>query len=204
MRRKTHNEKTDSPAPEAHVPAEESVVSASGNGAAAAVTEAPAELDPRDRELEALRARIAELEQALEQERDQHLRVLADFQNYRRRSEEQKAEIRRFANRELILGLLPVLDNFERALQAAEKNKSYEALAGGVALTHRQLLDYLKQQGVEPIEAVGEEFDPNLHEAVQRVEGDQPDNTVVQDVRKGYRMHDRVLRPSQVTVARSE
>src|SRR2546427_4174076 len=141
-------------------------------------------------EIDSLKARIAELEKQVEDEKNAHLRALADYQNYRRRSDEQRREAQQFANRELVLGLLPALDNFERALAAAEKNQSYDALIGGVSLTMRQIQDYLAKNGVEPIEAVGKEFDPNFHEAVMRVEdSEHPENTVVEEVQKGYKMH---------------
>jgi len=154
-------------------------------------------------EIAALQARVEELEKQVEQERNQYLRTLADFQNFRRRSEEQRGEERQFANRELILALLPVVDNFERALAAAEKNQSYEALVGGVTLILRQLQDFLAKNGVEAIEALGKEFDPNFHEAVMRVEnGEHPENTIVDELQRGYVMHNRVLRPSMVKVAR--
>jgi molecular chaperone GrpE len=154
-------------------------------------------------EMEMLRSRVQELEKRVDQEHDLYMRTLADFQNFRRRSEDQRLEFSQFANREMMLALLPVLDNFERALAAADKNQSYEALVGGVALTLRQLQDFLKKNGVEQIEAKGTEFDPNLHEAVMRdEESDQPENTVVDELQKGYTMHSRVLRPSMVKVAR--
>ena len=157
-----------------------------------------------DQELEGLRDKVAALEKHVEDERSNHLRALADFQNYKRRVEEQRGELAQFANRELILGLLPVLDNFERALSAAEQTKSYEALMGGVGLTLRQLQDFLKKNGVETIETEGKEFNPEFHEAVARVEdGDHPDNTIVEELQRGYMMHSRVLRPSMVKVARS-
>lgn len=156
-------------------------------------------------ELEALRARVAELEKQVEQEHAQYLRAMADFQNFRRRHEEQRGEVQQFANREMILALLPIVDNFERALAAADKNQSYEALVGGVALILRQLQEFLNKHGVEPIDAIGKEFDPNLHEAVMRVEdSEHPENTVVDELQKGYTMHSRVLRPSMVKVARSK
>jgi len=157
-----------------------------------------------DPESDQLRARVAELEKQVETERGNHLRALADFQNYKRRSDEQRGELNQFANRELILGLLPVLDNFERALSAAEQTKSYEALMGGVGLTLRQLQEFLKKHGVETIDAQGKEFNPEFHEAVARVEdGEHPDNTVVEELQRGYTMHSKVLRPSMVKVARS-
>lgn len=155
-------------------------------------------------ELAALRAEVEQLRAELAEEKDQRLRGLADFQNFRRRREEETRQISQFANRELIIAILPVLDNFERALAASETNQSYDALIGGVKLTLRQLQDFLKKNGVDPIEAEGAEFDPNLHEAVQSVDDSgQPDNTVVQELQRGYTMHDRVLRPSMVKVARN-
>lgn len=156
-------------------------------------------------EIESLRAEVERLMQELEDERNQHLRTLADFQNFRRRKEEERGGDRQFANRELILGMLPVLDNFERALAAAERNQSYEALIDGIKLTLRQFCDFLGKNGVSAIDAVGKEFDPKFHEAVMRVEDSaHPENTVVEELQKGYAIHDRVLRPSMVKVARSE
>src|ERR1041385_4230323 len=147
-------------------------------------------------------ARIAQLEKELSEAKDQYLRAMADFQNYRRRSDEQRGESAQFANREPILGLLPVLDDFDGAMAAAEESQSFEKLMGGVALTQRKLQDFLAKHGVEPIEATGAEFDPNYHEAIGRVEdSEHPENTVVEDLRKGYKMHNRVLRPSMVKVA---
>ncbi len=171
-------------------------------GSAEAQTEP--DVESLRQEVETLRARVQELEKHLERERHLHLRALADFQNYKRRADEQRSEIVQFANREMMLGLLPILDNLERALAAAEQTHSYEALVGGVALTLRQMQEYLKKNGVEAIEALGKEFDPNLHEAVMRVEdSEHPENTVVDEVQKGYMMHSRVLRPTMVKVARS-
>jgi len=159
----------------------------------------------RQAEIDSLRAEVERLTKERDNEREQHLRTLADFQNFRRRKEEERGADRQFANRELIIGLLPVLDNFERALAAAEKSQSYDALIDGVKLTLRQLNDFLAKNGVRPIDSVGKEFDPNYHEAVMRVEsGDEPENTVVEELQKGYAMHDRVLRPSMVKVARGE
>jgi len=160
---------------------------------------------------EAVSADIAEMQRQLrelsdqfEAARDQYLRTLADFQNFRRRTEEQKAELVRFANRELVAQLLPILDNFERAMSSASQSQNYEALMAGVTLTHRQLQEFLQKNGVTPIEAIGAEFDPAFHEAVMRVEdGEHPENTVVKELQRGYTMHGRVVRPSMVKVARS-
>jgi len=149
-----------------------------------------------------LEAQLAQVTKERDEEKNQHLRTLADFQNFRRRKEEERVTDRQYANRELVIGILPVLDNFERALAAAEKTQSYDSLIDGVKLTLRQLNDFLTKNGIKPIEALGESFDPNLHEAVMRVEdSEHPENTVVEELQKGYTMHDRVLRPSMVKVA---
>jgi molecular chaperone GrpE len=208
MRRKIHlNDETDAspaagPAAEVEISQEAQEAVASGDSVQT-TEEVVAEISPTNEEVEALRAEVESLKQQVEQERNQYLRTLADFQNFRRRQDEQRGEVSQFANRELILSLLPILDNFERALAASEQNKSYEALVGGVALTLRQLQEFLKRNGVEPIEAVGKEFDPNFHEAVMREEdSDKPENTVVEEMQRGYMMHSRVLRPAMVKVAR--
>lgn len=156
-----------------------------------------------------LQERIAELEAELdtarkvaEQEHDSYLRALADFSNFKRRRQEELESHIQFANQELILKLLPIIDNFERALQAAQEQHSFDSLASGVELTLRMLQDMLQKEGVEPIEAVGQEFDPTVHEAVMSVESDEhPDNTVVEELQKGYMQKSRVIRPARVKVS---
>jgi molecular chaperone GrpE len=156
-------------------------------------------------EIAALEARVAELEAKCADAENRYLRCLADFQNYRRRAEEQRSEIAQFANREFIIGLLPVLDNFERAVAAANQAQSVEAFADGVTLILRQLTDLLQKAGVTRIEALGQQFDPNFHEAVERIhDGGHPENTIVEEVQPGYVMQGRVLRPSMVKVALPE
>ncbi len=136
------------------------------------------------------------------EEHDRHLRALADFSNYKRRHQDDYAQAIKFASRELIMKILPVIDNFERAVAAADKNHSFESLAEGVKLTLRQFQDVLSVEGVQPIEAEGKEFDPNVHEAVQRVEtNDYPENTIIQEVQTGYVQGEQVVRPSRVVVA---
>jgi molecular chaperone GrpE len=147
----------------------------------------------------------AELEatrRALEEEHNRYLRAIADFANYKRRRQEESESQIKFASQELIIKLLPVIDNFERALQASQVNRNFDGLAEGVSLTLRQLRDMLEKEGVTPIDAVGQEFDPNVHEAVMRVESDDyPDNTVVEELEKGYMQNSRVIRPARVKVA---
>lgn len=147
------------------------------------------------------RALEAEKERA-DQEHDRYLRALADFSNYKRRQEEQQASRRDFAARELILKVLNVMDDFERARQSAEEAHSFDALSEGLSLTIRKLHSILEAEGVKPIEAVGQPFDPMFHEAVMRVEdSEHPENTVVGELQKGYTMKDEVIRPAMVTVA---
>lgn len=153
-------------------------------------------------EATSIEGRIVELEKELEAERAQALRVLADFQNFRRRTEEQRLETASRAVEGFISELLPVLDNFERALSAASDCQSHEALVEGVELILRQLRELLERHGVEPIEAVGQEFDPTVHDAVARVPvEDAAENTVIEEIQRGYRRGSRVLRPAMVKVA---
>jgi molecular chaperone GrpE len=149
-------------------------------------------------DLEALRARA--------QERDEYLDLLqrtrADFANYQKRNQKEREQERRYWNGPLVLDLLPALDNLERATAAAKQVGETGPLVQGVAMVQSQLLDILKRHGVTPIEALGQPFDPNLHQAVmQQPAPDKPPNTVVAVLERGYMLHDRVLRPARVAVS---
>jgi molecular chaperone GrpE len=153
-------------------------------------------------DLDALRARV----QAAEQERDQYLdlatRTRADFENYQKRMQRDLATERRFAQVPLASDLLGALDNLERATAAAEKAGEKGPLVQGVAMVHSQLLDVLRRHGVTRMEALGQPFDPNLHQAVlQQPSKEHPPMTVVQVLEPGYLIHDRVLRPARVAVS---
>lgn len=138
----------------------------------------------------------------LEEERNAHLRTMADFANFKRRTEEDRESLRQHMTADLLSRLLPIVDNFERALQAAQQTKDYDKLVTGVNAVYRQLQDYLSREGVAPIEALHEPFDPNLHNAVMRDETTEyPENTVVEELQKGYTHRGRVLRPTMVKVA---
>jgi len=153
---------------------------------------------------EHLHARIAELEQAYEEQKNLYLRTLADFQNYRRRQHEEIERQRGLLLESVMTELLPILDNFERALQAAEATRELEPLIEGVRMTERQVKAVLARYDIHPITAIGQPFDPNLHEAIQRVETtDYEDGIVIDEVERGYRMGERILRPSRVIVAKS-
>jgi molecular chaperone GrpE len=164
------------------------------------------EVDPAEvieEDLTSLMQRVQEQEQIAAENHDKFLRTLADFDNYRRRTRQEMEDASRYANQKLITDLLPVLDNFERALQHSEGNGGGEAVREGVLLIHKQLYDTLAKHGIEPIDAVGKPFDPQYHEAIMRVEpvpGQKP-GTVAEELRKGYTLHGRVLRASLVKVA---
>ena len=165
-----------------------------------------AESDPErvlPEDVRILRDRCEEAEKRADEEHDNFLRTLAEFTNYRRRSREELDQARRFASEDFIIRLLPILDNFDRAIKAAEEIGDFNALHGGVILILRQLQDLLEKEGVQPIEAVGQQFDPNVHEAVMRADTDDyPDNTIVEEFQRGYTLGDKVVRPSMVKVAR--
>lgn len=130
------------------------------------------------------------------------LRLQADFENYRRRVQREREELALFANQKLLLSLLPVLDNLERAL-GTPVAEGDEKLRQGVELTARSFREILLREGVEAIAAVGQPFDPNLHEAVMTIESaEHPEGTVVAEFQKGYRLGDRVIRPSMVQVSK--
>jgi molecular chaperone GrpE len=133
---------------------------------------------------------------------DRYLRTLADFENFRRRTAREREDWRRQAQESLLREILPVLDNFDRALAAAPAPGADPAFRTGVELIHRDFLAALERVGVRPFAAVGQPFDPTRHEAVGRVERrDVADQTVVAEPLRGYAFQDRVLRPAQVIVA---
>jgi len=146
---------------------------------------------------------VEELKDKLKQANDDCLRARADLQNFRRRGEDERLRIIRDANERLIKELLPVLDDFDLALDHARNTESYEQLIGGVSAILRKFGDTLGKQGVQPIPAVGEPFNAEVHEAVMLdEESEEPDETVTSELRKGYTLHDRVIRPSLVKVAK--
>ena len=155
-----------------------------------------------------LAERIELLERELAETRaksEEHLyhwqRSAADFANYKRRTDDERATLGQFSNAVLIGKLLGVLDDFDRALDNVP-SEAHDPWIDGVKLVERKLRTVLESEGVTPIAAIGEPFDPNLHEAVAHEEtADHPDNSVIGEVQRGSRLHDRVIRPSLVRVA---
>ena len=127
-------------------------------------------------------------------------RAEADFSYYKRRTEQERDELRRFGNVSLIINLLPVIDDFEPAFSSLDSNLAGLSWFDGIILIYQKLQQLLENAGVKPIEADGQEFDPRLHEAVAHVDGDE--GKVVSVVQRGYKMHDRVLRPAMVVVGK--
>ena len=160
----------------------------------------PTRLELAER-IESLERELAETKAKAEEHLYNWQRSAADFSNYKRRTEEERALAGQFSNALLIGKLLTVLDDFDRALGNVPAD-AHDAWIEGVQLTERKLRSVLESEGVTPIQALGQPFDPNLHEAVaHEVTADHADNEVIGEVQRGYRLHDRVIRPSLVRVA---
>lgn len=167
-----------------------------------ALTEATeAETDP----LQELKQEVEEAREEAKKNWDLYLRERADLENARKRHQRDREEAIRFANDRLLKEMVPVLDNLERAVGHAEQgNDDSQGLLEGVNMTINQFRKVLEDFGVKPINALGEDFDPNLHQAMGQVESkEQAPNTVVSEFQKGYLLHDRLLRPSLVMVAKA-
>ena len=136
---------------------------------------------------------------------DLYLRARADLENFRRRTQKEKEDLAKFANENLLRELLPVLDNLSRALDHAQNDEADSgSLVEGVSMTLGQFTKTLEQFGVTPVEAVGQPFNPDCHEAMGQLESDEhPPNTVVQEMQKGYYLNQRLLRPALVMIAKA-
>lgn len=135
---------------------------------------------------------------------DKHLRLAAEFENYKRLTQRDHREFARFANENILRELLPIVDNLERAIQSVKTSAGRDGLVQGIELTLKQFQETLKKFGVQEVPTVGTTFDPGRHQAVARTESaTDPENTVIMEHQKGYLLHDRILRPAMVTVALS-
>jgi molecular chaperone GrpE len=145
--------------------------------------------------------KITELEAKLEEADNRYLRLQADFDNFRRRSRIELEASAKYRAQSIITDLLPAIDNFERAMKMEVDNEQAKSLMQGVDMVYRSLLDALKNEGVEVIEAVGKEFDPHLHQAVMQAEDENyGPNIVVEEFQRGYMLKDRIIRPAMVKV----
>ena len=156
-----------------------------------------------EKQVEDLSQELDRVRSELEETKDRFLRSLADFDNYRKRVAREREELTKCANEELIKRLLEVLDNIERALEAAGKTQDFEGFKKGIELIYNHLKEILTKEGLCPIECVGKKFDPNYHEAVMTLEKDGVEaEKVIEEVQKGYMLNGRVIRPSKVIVSK--
>jgi len=145
---------------------------------------------------------LAGLQADLDRFRDLALRSQADFENYKKRSAREKEEAIKYANKSLLERLVAIIDNFELGLAAAKEQGEQSPIYSGMILVQKQLNDLLAENGLQPIEAEGKTFDPNVHEAIAHEPSDQfPEGTVLRQTRRGYRFKDRLLRPAKVVVS---
>jgi molecular chaperone GrpE len=153
-----------------------------------------------------LESQLETKEQQAKENYDRLLRVSAEFENYKKRTSRELEEFRKFANQSLIKEMLSVVDNLELAMNSTNGHKSIDqGLLQGLDMTHKEILKVFEKFNVKPIEAKGQIFDPTYHEAVMQEETDEAgENTVINELQKGYLIHDRLLRPAMVVVARSK
>jgi molecular chaperone GrpE len=145
---------------------------------------------------------MAGLQADLDRFRDLALRSQADFENYKKRSARERDDAIKYANTSLLERLLPIVDNFELGLAAARDEGEDSPVFSGMSLVFKQLNDFLTENGLQPIDAVGKKFDPNLHEAIAHEPSDDvPEGEVIRQTRRGYRFKDRLLRPTSVVVS---
>lgn len=143
------------------------------------------------------------LKMELDKLNDRYLRLQAEYSNFRRRTEEEKSNIYRLGNERLIMELLPILDNFGRALETMEENNVSKSYKDGVEMIRKSLVQVLEKEGLECIEACGKEFDPEIHHAVVTEEAEGKDSgRVLEELQKGYKLKDKMIRPSMVKVSK--
>ncbi|MEW5924594.1 MAG: nucleotide exchange factor GrpE [Candidatus Zixiibacteriota bacterium] len=148
--------------------------------------------------IEEYKARVAQLE-------DRYLRLVAEFDNYKKRTGRQFEDLLKNSNENIIVSILNVIDDFERALAAGKESTDYKSLLAGTELIYQNLYNILKKEGVVPLEAVGQPFNPSLHDAMMQMEsGEYPDGVVIQEMVKGYRLNGKVIRHAKVIVSKGK
>ncbi len=153
-------------------------------------------------DVESLKGSLAQEREKAERYLANWQRAQADLENLKKRTEQEKGEIAEFANAALMLNLLPALDDFERAVDSVSAKLAGLTWVNGISLIHRKLQLVLEAHGLTPIEALGKDFDPALHEAVLQGEGEE--GKVIEELQRGYKLHDRVLRPTMVKVGQGK
>lgn len=160
------------------------------------------ELPVQEEDIESVTRALAEEKEKAEKYLANWQRAEADLVNFKKRSEQEKAEITKFANAVLVMSLLPILDDFERALDNVSIKLAGLTWVDGIRLIQRKLQAVLESQGLSQIEALGNDFDPAVHEAVLEEEGEE--GKVIEELQKGYKFHERVLRPAMVKVGKGK
>ena len=159
-------------------------------------------VDDRDRQIHELQSRVDELQRSVDSAKDKLLRKAAEFENYKRRVENDFANLVKNANEGLISALLPILNDFLRSLAQGKEEKGSEGFYRGVELIYTKLLRLLEQQGLVPFDSLGKQFDVEYHDALLQVpRSDVPPHTVVEEVERGYKLNDKVLRHAKVIVS---
>ncbi len=160
------------------------------------------ELKDQETELQTEEDKLAALEERLKESENKYLRLAAEFDNYRKRTLREKAELTKFGAETILGGLLPVVDDFDRAVESMNNTSDTEAIKKGVELIHVKFREFLKQKGVKEIQALGNEFDTDLHEAVTKipVTSKKDKGKIVDVIEKGYLLHDKVIRYAKVVV----
>jgi len=156
-------------------------------------------------EEEGLEQRLSAAEAKAKENYDRLLRITAEFENYKKRAEREMEDFRKFASESLVKDILPIVDNLERALKirCQDNEKAFQGIREGVEMTLKGLLDTLDKVGVVPVESLHKPFDPNFHQAVMQQESEKySENTVLQELLKGYMIKDRLLRPAMVVVSK--
>lgn len=171
------------------------------------IEEGSSEARPKEEEQKELTPdqEMARMQQEMEQANDMMLRLAAELDNYKKRVAKERESLIRYAAQDVLQELIPVLDNFERAIESADKSKDFVSFLEGVKMIYKNMYDVMGRKGLARIHAVGETFDPNIHEAVMQVTSQEhPENVVVEELQKGYMLHDRVIRPSMVVVSKGK
>jgi len=148
-----------------------------------------------------LNKELKEKEEIIKDYIDKLKRVQADFENYIKRAEKQKQEFARYTNKNLLVKLLNITDNFKHALKAIKKTETEDETIKGIKMIFDQLHKLLKEESVRPIEALGKKYDPYIHEVIKQSETDDEDGTILEEIQTGYFLHDIVLRPSKVIIS---
>lgn len=155
-------------------------------------------------EVETLKTELLQAQSEAKTHQEQYLRTLADMENLRKRTQREKEDLAKFANENILREILPVIDNLERAVEHAEQSENCDGLFEGVQMTLTQFSQLLEKFGVEPVDAVGQPFDPAFHQAMGQIESDEyPPNVVAQQMQKGYQLNKRLLRPAFVMLAKA-